>query len=126
VSYDADRDAFRRVFARSTGRNRNEEVRFVTDGPLRGDVISAEPQDHRPFNYWIAVNVPTPQGAYRVVLRFVSATHYGDGNALPVIDSEMPNIESRLGLWKPGDPILLPKGKTCAKPVLRHTELWCG
>ncbi len=64
------------------------------------------------------------------MLRYRSATLYNDGNRLAVIDSEMPNIERRLGLWKPGEPIPTPKlggnGKPCLKPTLRHTELSCG
>lgn len=126
VAYDADRDTFRRVFARSTGHNNNEEIRFVTDGPLRGAVISAEPQEHLPYGYWIVVKQLIAEGTYRRVLRYRSATLYNDGNPLAVIDSEMPNIERRLGLWKAGDPIPMPSGKPCRKPALRHTELWCG
>lgn len=130
VTYDADRDAFRRVYGKSTGHNNNQEIRFITDGPLQGSVITAEPQDHLPYGYWVTVNKPGPAGAYREVLRFGSATRYNDGNPLAVIDAEMPNIERRLGLWKPGEPIPTPKagrnGKPCLKPTLRHDELWCG
>jgi hypothetical protein len=36
VAYDASQDAFRRVYAQSTGHNNNQEIRFVTEGPLRG------------------------------------------------------------------------------------------
>lgn len=129
VAYDAGQDAFKRVYAASTGRNNNQEIRFVTEGPLRGSVITAEPQDHLPYGYWIRVNSLTSAGSYRQVLRYRSATLYNDGNPLAVIDSEMPNIERRLGLWKPGRPIPTPNlggGKACPKPTLRHTELWCG
>jgi hypothetical protein len=130
VAYDADRDAFRRVYSERTGHNNNQEIRFVTEGPLRGSVITAEPQEHLPYGYWIVVNSLTPAGAYRQVLRYRSATLYNDGNPLAVIDSEMPNIERRLGLWKPRQPIPTPdlggNGKPCLKPTLRHTELWCG
>jgi hypothetical protein len=130
VTYDVDRDTFRRVYGKSTGHNNNQEIRFVTDGPLRGSVISAEPEEHFPFGYWIVVDKLTSARAYRQELRYRSATLYNDGNPLAVIDSEMPNIERRLGLWKPGDPIPTPNpggdGKSCPKPMLRHTELWCG
>ena len=129
VAYDADQDAFRRVFGKSTGHNNNQEIRFVTDGPLRGSVITAEPQEHLPYGYWIVVNKLASDGAYHQVLRYRSATLYNDGNPLPVIDSEMPNIEKRLGLWKPGEPLPTPQlggnGKPCINPALRHTELWC-
>ena len=95
IKYDADRDAFQRVFSKGTGHNNNEEIRLVEDGPLRGDFISAEPEDHSPFGYWIVVDQPTPTDAYRHVLRYRSATRYADGNPLAVIDSEMPNIDRR-------------------------------
>ena len=130
VTYDVEGDVFRRVYGDSTGHNNNEEIRFITEGPLRGSVISAESQEHPPYGYWIEVNRLTPTGAYRQVLRYRSATLYNDGNPLAVIDSEMPNIERRLGLWKPGNPIPTPirdgGHKSCLKPILRHTELWCG
>ena len=129
VAYDARHDAFQRVFAQSTGTNNNQEIRFVTEGPLRGCVITAEPQDHLPYGYWIVVKRLTPADAYRQVLRYRSATLYNDGNPLAVIDSEMPNIEERLGLWRPGQPLPTPDtngGKPCRKPSLRRTELWCG
>ncbi|HEX3888435.1 MAG TPA: hypothetical protein VHW05_13135 [Phenylobacterium sp.] len=129
VAYNAARDRFHRVYADSTGRNNNEEIRYIEHGPLRGSVIDAEPQDHRPYGYWIVVDSLTSAGAYRQVLRYQSATRYNDGNPLAVIDSEMPNIERRLGLWKPGQPIPTPGldgGKACPNPMLRHTELWCG
>jgi hypothetical protein len=129
IRYDPARDAFRRVFAQSTGHNNNQEIRFVTDGPLMGSVITAEPQEQRPYGYWIVVNKATPTGVYHPVLRYRSATTYNDGNSLAVIDSEMPNIELRLGLWKPGAPLPIPSlasGKRCLKPALKHGELWCG
>ncbi len=123
--YDRASDRFERVYARSVGTNNNEEVRFVSGGPLAGDVISAEPTENAPYAYWIEVDAPTPAYAYRQVLRYRSATRYGDGNPLAVINSEMPNIEARLGRWKPGAPPPLPSG-ACAKPHLVHTELWCN
>ena len=130
VRYDPARDAFERVFAQSTGHNNNQEIRFVTNGPLMGSVITAEPQEHLPYGYWIVVSKATPTGIYRPVLRYRSATLYNDGNPLAVIDSEMPNIEERLGLWKPGAPLPAPRltsdGKPCLKPTLKHSELWCG
>ena len=130
VAYDASQDAFRRVYAESTGHNNNQEIRFVKEGPLRGSMITAKPQDRPPYAFQIVVNQPAPSGSYRQVLRYQSATIYNDGNPLPVIDSEMPNIERRLGLWKPGQPIPTPtpggSSKPCSKPTLRHTELWCG
>jgi hypothetical protein len=129
IAYDSGNDEFRRIYSKETGHNNNQEVRFVTDGPLRGSVISAEPQEHRPFGYWIVVNALSRARTYVQVLRYRSATLYADGNPLAVIDSEMPNIQKRLGLWKPGDPLPVPSsnrdGKRCLKPTLKHSELWC-
>jgi hypothetical protein len=130
VAYDAVQDAFRRVYANTIGHNNNQETRFITAGPLRGSVITAGPQEHVPYGYWIVVNRLTKAGSYRQVLRYRSATLYNDGNSLAVIDSEMPNIQRRLGLWKPGQPIPTPdhggSATPCPKPTLRHSELWCG
>ncbi len=130
LACDAGHDAFRRVFGGHTGHNNNQEIRFVAEGPLRGRVISAEPQQRAPYGYWIVVYSRAPAGDYRPVLRYRSATLYNDGNPLAVIDSEMPTIERRLGLWKPGQPLPAPardgQGNPCLKPTLRHAELWCG
>jgi hypothetical protein len=125
LKYDRSRDAFARIYVHATGTNNNEEVRFVDAGPLKGDVISAEPTGDAPFGYWVTVNRLTPARTYRQALRYRSSTIYNDGNPLAVIDSEMPNIERRLGLWKPGSPLPLPVGKPCLHPHLKHTELWC-
>ena len=126
LKYDDARDAFERVYLHSAPHNHNEEVRFVAQGPLRGAVISADPTGNAPFGYWIAVSQLTPERTYRQTLRYRSATRYNDGNALAVIDSEMPNIEQRLGLWKPGSPLPLPAHKPCPSPHLKRGELWCG
>jgi hypothetical protein len=125
LKYDRDRDAFERIYAHTVGTNNNEEVRLVADGPLMGDVISAEPTQNSPFGYWIVVSRFTSARTYQQVLRYRSATRYGDGNALAVIDSEMPNIERHLGVWKPGSPLPLPSAKACLRPRLKQMELWC-
>lgn len=127
LAYDNAHDAFARVYENRTGSNNNQETRFITDGPLRGSVISAEPQQRAPFGYWIVVSKRSGSGPYRQVLRFGSATRYGDGNQLAVIDAEMPNIQQRLGLWKPGQPLPIPtdRDKPCTRPTLKHSALWC-
>jgi hypothetical protein len=125
LAYRRDVDGFVSVYDHVTGSNHNEEVRYVDVGPLRGDIISAEPTSNAPFAYWVAVDAFTPGHAYRQVLRYRSATRYGDGNPLPVIDSETPNILARLGLWRDGEPLPVP-ARACAKPRLAHRELWCG
>jgi len=125
LAYRRDLDGFTRVYDHLTGRNNNQEVRFVESGPLKGDIISAEPTQNAPYGFWVSVNTPGPGGAYREALRYRSATRYGDGNPLSVIDSEMANIQQRLGLWRPGSPLPLPAGR-CPAPRLVHMELWCG
>lgn len=125
LGYRRQIDRFIPVYQHETGRNNNEEVRFIDAGPIRGSVISAEPTDDKPFGYWVTVNQLGSSDLYRPVLRYRSATHYGDGNPLAVIDSEMPNILRRLRLWRPGKRLPTP-AKGCAKPHLVNTALWCS
>jgi len=126
LKYDRTRDAVERVYFHRSGTNNNQEVRFIEDGPLKGAMISAGPTSNAPFGYWIEVSRLTPERTYRQVLRYRSATLYNDGNPLAVIDSEMPNIERHLGIWKPGSPLPLRLGAGCLKPSLKHMELWCS
>jgi hypothetical protein len=125
LKYDLEHDAFERIYVHATGTNNNQEVRFIIDGPLRGSVISAEPTSDAPYGYWITVSRFTPARIYHEAIRYRSATRYNDGNALAVIDAEMPNIEQRLGLWRSGSPLPLPQDGQCPKPNLKHMELWC-
>jgi len=124
LAYDRKRDSFLPVYVYRTGRNNNQEVRYIASGPLKGAIISAEPTSGAPYGYWISVNRLVPAGSYRLVLKYRSATRYADGNSLAAIDSEMPIIEQRLGLWRPGLPLPLPAGP-CPRPHLRHGALWC-
>jgi len=125
--YDPGTDSFSRVYVRTTGKNNNQEIRFIPSGPLQGAVISAEPTAHAPYGYWITVDRFTPEHGYRQVLRYRSATRYDDGNPLPVIDSETANLERRLGLWRPGSslPHLIDETRPCPRPHLKETELSC-
>ena len=123
-AYRRSLDQFVRVYDHLMGRNNNQEVRFIESGPLRGDIISAEPTDNAPFGYWITVNT-LPGRAYQQLLHYRSATRYGDNNPLAVINSEMPNIEQRLGVWLPGEPLPVP-ARGCRAPRLVRMELWCG
>lgn len=127
--YDRRKNRFESVFSHSTGSNNNQETRFMEHGPLRGAVIVAEPTSTAPYAYWVSVYVRDKDGRYfdRAV-RFRSATHYGDGNPLSVIDSEMPDILERLGKWMPGDPLPIPRRLPAACTphfFLRHGEEWC-
>lgn len=124
LAYDNSQSRFLRIYQYTTGTNENEEVRYISSGRLKGDIISVDPTENAPYGYWVTVNVLTPQSTYKTVLRYRSATHYGDNNHLAVIDSEMPNIEQRLGYWKPGMALPLPSG-ACPRPRLIRMELWC-
>lgn len=125
LAYRRPLDRFVPIFQHETGRNNNEEVRFIDAGALRGSMISVEPTQDKPFGYWVTVSKLQADYSYHQVMRYRSATHYGDGNPLAVIDSEMPNIQRRLSLWRPGAPLPLPARK-CPKPHLVRTVLWCN
>jgi hypothetical protein len=125
--YDRGADRFTRVFLNLTGRNNNEVTRFVASGALQGNVIVDYPTENAPYTYWIEVYRAEKSGQYVRVLRYRGRTGYGDGNPLAVADSEMPEILSRLGSWKPGDalpiPAHLPRG--CSRLYMRQREEWC-
>jgi len=123
-AYDRRADTFHEVYRWVTGHNNNQEVRYVDTGSLAGAVIAAEPTDDAPFGFWITIDRLAPTGRYAQVLRYRSATRYGDGNPLAVIDSEMPSIERRLGLWHAGQRLPAPAG-ACPQPHLLRGELWC-
>lgn len=128
-AYDRVRNRFESVFHNSTGSNNNQDTRFVEHGRLRGDIIVAEPTRSAPYGYWISVypwNKDHPYSKFTVHYR--SSTHYGDGNPLAVIDSEMPNILKHLGEWKRGELLPLPSQlpSRCTRNVfLRNGEEWC-
>jgi len=125
LAYNRNKDYFYRVYSHLTdGSNNDQDIRFIESGPLRGDIISVDPTSDAPFAFWIVVNALSPSDTYRQVLRYRSATLYGDGNPLSVIDSDMPNIQHRLGLWHAGLPLPLP-ASGCPKPQVIHNELWC-
>lgn len=124
LAYDRTKDTFFVAYERRTGRNNNQEVRYIAQGALRGAVVSAEPTEDAPFGFWMTVNRIGPDKRFAEVLRYRSATRYGDGNTLAVIDSEMPNLLRRLKLWHPGSPLPLP-ATPCLKPHLVDGTLWC-
>lgn len=123
LAYHHAQNRFEQVYARLVPRNNNQEVRYIVSGPLQGAMISVEPTSEGPY-YRVTVDTMTPSGAYRPTLHYIAATRYNDGNPLPVIDSEMPNIQKRLGLWRRGMQYPLP-AEPCQKPRLLRMELWC-
>ena len=100
LAYDRGAQRFRVDFFNMMGRNNNEEARFVENGLLAGSVVVAYPSDNAPFTYFVEVYKRSSDSDYVQVLRYRGNTHYGDGNPLAVIDSEMPETLRRLGLWK--------------------------
>jgi hypothetical protein len=127
LAYDRKADKFRVVFFNMTGRNNNEETRFVENGPLLGSVIAAYPTSDAPFTYFVEVYKRTSDAEYSRVLRYRGNTHYGDGNPLAVIDSEMPETLQRLGLWKAGNALPVPPRmpRRCTRLVMRKGVEWC-
>lgn len=126
--YDRKADGFRQVFVNvNGGTNNNAATRFVEHGPLQGDVIVDYPTSHAPYTYWIEVYGPGKSGRYARILRYRGRTGYGDRNPLAVADSEMPEILERLGLWKPGDALPVPRRRPngCDRLVFRNGEEWC-
>lgn len=124
--YNHHVDSFDRVFSYETfGTNNNQNATFISDGPLTGDVITDYPTEHAPYRYWVEVYAPNKSGGYEQILRYRGYTGYGDGNLLPIADSEMPEILRRLGYWKPGDALPIPRDTSCPHPVLRSREEWC-
>jgi hypothetical protein len=125
--YDRRTDRFSQVFLNVTGSNNNQRTRFIEGGPLRGDVIVDVPTEHAPYTYWIDVYRRGRSGPYARILRYRGRTHYGDGNPLAVIDSEMPEILRHFGLWHVGDPLPVPPRTPggCTHLSFRSGEEWC-
>jgi hypothetical protein len=127
LAYDRKADGFRVVFFNMTGRNNNEETRFVESGPLFGSVIVAYPTNDAPFGYFVEVYKRMSESEYSRVLKYRGNTGYGDGNPLAVIDSEMPETLRRLGLGKTGDALPVPPSMPgrCTRLVTRKGVEWC-
>lgn len=97
--YRHDVDQFIRVYENLNLKNNNEEVCYIDIGPLQGDIISAEQTLNAPFGFWISVNAIRPDHAHRQVLRYHSATKYGDGNPLPVQKAKS-HAQREFDLWR--------------------------
>lgn len=127
-AYDRKANRFRAVFSNFTGSNNNQATRFVESGPLLGRVISVDPTHDAPFRYFVQVYKQDAAGNYTRILKYRSRTGYADGNPLPVIDSEMPEILRRFGFWRKGDalpvPPVMPEG--CSRLAMRKGVEWCA
>jgi hypothetical protein len=124
--YDRKEDRFYDVFFNVTGRNNNEETRFIESGPLIGNIIVAYPTDNAPFTYWIEVYKRKGSSEFERSLRYRGKTVYGDGNSLAVIDSEMPETLRRLKLWARGQALPVPHDLPAGcKLIMRKGVEWC-
>jgi hypothetical protein len=126
-AYRPDTDSFEEIFSGSRSSSVAEEVRLVASGPLAGDIVVNDRMDRRPYPYRIRVYQLLATRHYAKLLEYKSKAKYRDGNSLRVIDEEMPEIERRLGLWKPGDPLPVPPERPngCTSLVLRKGVEWC-
>lgn len=123
-AYDAISDQFDQIFAQEVRRQNNGEIRIIPTGPLAGDIVVDRDGPRAPYRYDIFV-YRLVNSQYREILNYSGHSKYNDGNPLPVIDAEMPEIERRLHFWKPGDPLPTPARTHCSKLELRHGVEWC-
>jgi hypothetical protein len=123
-AYNLNTDRFDQIFDHAVGHNTNGEIRVITNGPLAGDVVIDTAGRHAPYRYDITV-YRLENSQYREILNYAGNSKYNDGNPIPVIDAEMPEIERRLNIWKPGDPLPTPTRTQCSKLELRHGIEWC-
>ena len=124
-AYNATTDQFDEIFDRIVNRNTNGEIRVITAGPLAGDVVVDAAGPGPSYRYLIEVyRLESPK--IKRVLRYYGNSKYNDGTGLPVIDAEMAEIERRLHLWKPGDPLPTPARTNCGTLELRHGVEWCS
>ena len=123
-TYNAATDQFEKVFDRGVNQNTNGEIRVITDGPLAGDIVTVRAGGRPAYRYHITVYRLDKAGT-RELLSYDGHSKYNDGNAMPVIDAEMPEIERRLGLWEPGDPLPVPVRTQCRSLEIKHGVEWC-
>lgn len=123
-TYKADTDEFDQIFDQDVRGQNNGEIRIITHGPLAGDIVIDRAGQHAPYRYDMTV-YRLVNSQYREILNYSGHSKYNDGNPMPVIDAEMPEIERRLHFWKPGDPLPTPTRTRCSKLELRHGIEWC-
>jgi hypothetical protein len=126
-AYRPKPDKFDLIFSNQTSQSRNQETRIIVDGPLSGDIVVAIPTERAPWPYEITVYRLSQSAHYARILDYNTTTRFDDGNPLAVIDAEMPEIERRLHLWKPGDllPAPLRMPPRCRTVELQKGIEWC-
>lgn len=129
-AYHRQSDSFSRIFSAVENPSNNGQVRFITGGPLAGDVILNQLTYSWPYRYEIIVYKLLRSAHYVKVLDYKGNSTEGDGNTLAVIDAEMPEIERRLGFWRRGQ--TLPEisqdeiPSQCTTPLRLQKGLeWC-
>jgi hypothetical protein len=126
--YRVETDRFEELFADTRKSNTNGEIRLVTTGPLAGDISAdnAGGRRHASAYELIVYGLQRPEHYVRI-LDYFGRTTYADGNRLSVIDGEMPEIQRRLGVWKPGDALPVPMELPPACRIeLRNGVEWCA
>lgn len=123
-TYRAAANRFEAIFGASSPPNNSGEIRVIQDGPLVGDVIVSIPPRGRPYKFTIEVYRLQKALHYVKILSYQGKTGENDGNPLAAINSEMPEIERRLGLWKKGDPFptpaRMPEGNACQSVYMHN------
>ena len=123
-AYNPKADQFDQMFDQAVSKNTNGEIRLITTGPLAGDIVKDVAGGRPAYRYHITV-YRLENSEFKEVLSYDGNSKYNDGSGLPVIDAEMAEIERRLGLWKPGDPLPAPVRTYCDTLELRHGVEWC-
>ncbi len=124
-AYRKETDRFELIFSGTSHPNVNEETRLIKDGPLAGDIIADYQTARWPYRYKIMVYKLTDSEKYKKILDYMGNSKWDDGNTLAVIDAEMPEIERRLGIWKPGQALPLETTVDCKKLEYRSGMEWC-
>jgi hypothetical protein len=126
-AYHPRSNTFDQIFQYQSFGDHNEETRIITTGPLAGHIVMSTAPTKAPYHYSITVYRLSKPDRYVEILKFTGKTAEGDGNEIPVIDSEMPRILSRLHLWKPGDALPVPArmAQGCKSLEMRKGTEWC-
>lgn len=125
--YRRQSDKFEQIWLGVSDPNHNQETRVVTSGPLSGDLVNSTATGRAPLPYLVAAYRLSKTLNYQEILKYWGRTRHGDGDPLAVTDSEMPEIERRLGLWSPGGALPVPAKMPaqCRTLEMRQNVEWC-
>lgn len=109
-TYDPDLDQFHSILALAVPNL--GEVRLFDDGPLAGDIVTAEyvwgagETHYEPHHYWIELKRFNPvSGHYDNVLSYLTSGKYdGEGKDIEVVQRELPQIQLLLRSIGPTGP----------------------